>query len=288
MPFALGNTRTSARTALAALALIWASAMPGPAETVRLSRPDGAAMTARLAGDWSRCGPTLILSHGLGGDERALGWMDAPARAAGYRVLAMAHRASGPRALFSLRRRGAETVLDDPAIWAARAADLATALAFARRGGCRPDPLVLGGHSMGAAQTMMEAGARGTPPYRGRQRFDAYIAVSPQGPDSWAFARPDAWARVAAPVLMLTGTRDRGFGGMTPQSRIAAFDRLPPGRKRLGVARGIGHIALSRGGDAAQTRALRAITGEFLWQLRHGWAPSALDMPRSAAVLLDK
>jgi len=288
MPIAPLGSHAIARTSLAVLALIVMSAMPTLADAVRLSRPDGTTMTARLAGDWSRCGPTLILSHGLGGNERALAWIDAPAIAAGYRVLAMEHRASGLRALFSARRRGAEAVLNDPAIWAARAADLDTALAFARRGGCRPAPLVLGGHSMGAAQTMMEAGARGTPPYDGHRRFDAYIAISPQGPESWAFAGRDAWARVAAPVLMLTGTQDRGHGGMTPQSRAEAFALLPPGRKRLGVVRGIGHIALGRGGDVTQTRALRAITGEFLSHLRNGWAPSALDLPRGAAVVRDR
>lgn len=278
------------RRVLAALVLGLALPAPAPAQagTVRLARPDGQVIKARLAGDWSRCGPTVILSHGLGGDERALGWMDAPAVAAGYRVLVMEHPASGPRALFSARRRGAETVLSDPEIWAGRAADLETALAFARRGACRPAPLVMGGHSMGAAFTMMEAGARGRVPYRGGQRFDAYIAVSPQGPGSWAFAGQGAWADVAAPVLMLTGSEDDGFGGITPQSRAQAFALLPPGRKRLGIVTGADHLELGGRRASAEARVAAMIAGEFLHHLRTGWTASTLDLSRQSAVIRER
>ncbi|MFN4059095.1 MAG: alpha/beta hydrolase [Roseinatronobacter sp.] len=183
---------THALRVLMVLVLL-ALALPGSAPSITLPRADGAALTARLSGDWARCGPTLILSHGLGGDERALGWLSDAAVQAGYRVFTRAHPESGPRALIRAGLHGAEAVLTDPALWQARARDLDAALDHARRAGCRPIPLVLGGHSMGAAQVMVEAGAQGRFPYPAANLFDAFIAVSPQGPGIWAFAGRDAW-----------------------------------------------------------------------------------------------
>lgn len=258
-----------------ALALLMLLAGSAAAETVVLTRADGAAFKTRLSGDWSPgCPPTVILSHGFGGDERALGWMDGAAAAAGYRVLVMEHRESGPRALIGVRRQGTDAALTDPAIWAGRAADLDAALAHATRD-CRPDPLVLGGHSMGAALTMIEAGARGRVAFRGQDRFDAYIAVSPQGP-SWAFAGPGAWSGVERPVLMLTGTRDDGPDGTPWENRQIAFDGLPPGQKRLAVIDGASHFNLGGLGNRPAQRLAVGVVAEFLQQVRQGWAPSRL------------
>lgn len=262
------------RLALALLALAGLF-QPAAAETVTLMRADGGALKLRLAGDWGPgCPPTVILSHGFGGDERALPWMDGAAEAAGYRLLVMEHRESGPRALIAVRRRGTEAALTDPAIWTGRALDLDAALAFASRD-CRPEPLVLGGHSMGAALTMFEAGAEGRTPYRGRDRFDAYLAVSPQGP-SWAFANARAWAGVGKPVLMLTGTRDAGPDGTPWENRLIAFDGLPDGRKRLAVIEGANHFNLGGLGNRPAQALAAAVAAEFLTQLRTGWLPSAL------------
>lgn len=262
------------RLALAFAALL---AAPAAAETATLPRADGAAMPVRLAGDWTApgCPPTLILSHGLGGTAQSLNWMLAPATAAGFRVLVMTHRQSGPAALARVARAPDPfAALADPAMWAGRAADLDAAIAHATRT-CRPRPFVLGGHSMGAALAVVEAGGASPLPYAGRRRFDATIALSPQG-IGWAFARPDAWAGVAGPVLMITGTRD-SVGAEHWSGRLAAFAGLPPGQKRLAVLDGVGHIALAtRWMTAAQQATAQAVVAEFLGHLRTGWQPWAL------------
>lgn len=268
---------------LLALALTLSlSATLALAETATLRRADGAGVTVRLSGDWSGgCPPTVILSHGLGGDEQALGWMDGAAAAAGYRVLVMAHAESGPPLLRRAFREGAG-VLRDPGPWQARAADLDAAIAFATRD-CRPRVLVLGGHSMGAGQTMFEAGARGRPPYPGTDRFDAYIAVSPQGL-GWAFASRNAWRGVSKPVLMLTGTRDDGFAGETWEDRLVAFRGLPPGQKRLAVIAGATHFHLGGRGNRAAQAQMAAVAAEFLRHLEGGWAPSTLGDSRGIRI----
>jgi alpha-beta hydrolase superfamily lysophospholipase len=241
-----------------------------------LPRADGASVTVRLAGNWSggNCPPTLILSHGLGGNQTALDYVVKAGLAEGYRVLAMAHAESGPRALFRVMATAdKEAMLLSPDIWRGRALDLDAALARATQT-CRPARLVLGGHSMGAALVMLEAGAVGRPPYTGRRRFDAYIAVSPQG-IGWAFADARAWRTVTSPVLMLTGTRDSGLDGDW-RTRLAAFAGLPPGMKRLAIIEGATHLALGgRGSDASHTTAGR-VAAEFLRDIRTGWGRSRL------------
>lgn len=247
------------------------------AETIELRRADGAVMKARLVGEWSEgCPPTLILSHGLGGDERVLAYLDAPAVAAGYRVLVMEHRASGLRALIAMRLRGdMEDALRGADVWQGRARDLDAAISYATQR-CRPDPFVLGGHSLGAALTMIEAGAQGRPPFAGARRFDGYIALSPQGV-GWAFAEATAWATVTDPVLLVTGTEDAGLDGSW-ETRLDAWHGLPAGHKRLAVLDGAAHRELGgRGGTPAEADAGRVV-GEFLRQLRgDAWAGSALN-----------
>ena len=259
-----------------ALALVLAAGL-AMAEEAELPRADGATVPVRLAGDWTTpgCPPTLILSHGLGGTQASLGWLDAPALAAGFRVLAMGHAETGPAALWRVARPSDPfAALAAPSFWAARAADLDAAIARATTH-CRPRPFVLGGHSMGAALTVIEAGSRSPLPFDGRARFDAYIAISPQG-IGWAFERADAWAGIAAPILMLTGTRDT-VGAEDWRGRLAAFAGLPPGRKRLAVIEGAGHVALAGRLMPRTVRdAARAVAGEYLMHLRTGWRPSAL------------
>jgi pimeloyl-ACP methyl ester carboxylesterase len=277
MPFSRLSLRAMCLVGILALTLGLALAQGTTAETVTLRRADGNTFAARLAGDWSRCGPTLILSHGLGGDERALGWMDGAATGAGFRLLVMEHRESGPRQLFGLGRRAdpeAEVLLSSK-VWDGRAADLATAVAFARQDGCRPRPFVLGGHSMGAALTLFEAGAKGRAPYEGRDRFDAYIAVSPQGL-GWAYESRSAWSGVAAPVLMITGTRDETFGE-TWRTRLTAFRGLPPGKKRLAVIPGATHLNLGGIGNRKVQRLAADVAEEFLRQIAGTWDQSQLD-----------
>jgi predicted dienelactone hydrolase len=262
---------------LLSVVALGATAIAVFAETITLTRSDGATFAARLSGDWSRCGATLILSHGLGGDERALGWMDDAASQAGYRMLVMEHRESGPRQLFGFNRHDdPETaVLRSPTVWEGRARDLTAALAFATADGCDPDPLVLGGHSMGAALTMFEAGARGRAPYEGQDRFDAYLAVSPQGL-GWAFDSRSAWSGVQDPVLMITGTQDESYD-QDPRSRLTAFRGLPAGQKRLAVIPGATHLNLGGLGNRTAQRLAGDVAAEYLRHIATGWGPSSLD-----------
>jgi pimeloyl-ACP methyl ester carboxylesterase len=277
-------------TSIAAFALL-AVAVPSPpaaAQEQTIPRADGAAIPVRLAGDWSAgaCPPTLVLSHGLGGDERGLSFLLEAGRRAGYRVLAMAHQESGRPVLRRFFMTGRdEAMLRSPEIWRGRALDVEAAVAFATRA-CRPARMVLAGQSMGAATTMFEAGARGTVGWPRSGRFDAYIALSQHGV-GWAFSSRGAWSGVNAPVLMITGTRDSGADGDW-STRLAAFDGLPAGRKRLAVIEGATHLNLGGLGNAAAQGIAGELAREFLVSVRQGTWTASAQAGKAGVVISDK
>ncbi len=214
----------------------------------------------------------MIVSHGLGGSEEGLAGFATAMGAAGWRVIVMGHAESG-RALLRQAltggiargemRAGIRDAAGDPAHHRARMLDLDATFALATRG-CRPPQLVLAGHSMGAMTTMFEAGA--TPRFGrlGANRFDAYVALSPQGVGH-VFAE-GAWRAVTRPVLMVTGTRDEGTDGDW-RTRLSAFEGLPPGLKRLVVIPGATHMDVG-GKEAREGATLAALTQEFLAGVR--------------------
>ncbi len=227
------------------------------------------------------CPSLAILSPGFGGTERGL-WQLADALAdQGFRVIVIGHRESGPvqlRKALRANNRFAAIIkaAGDPAAHRARFLDLDAVWKIATAP-CRPKFALLAGHSMGAQTTMIEAGALSLIGPMGQNRFDAYVALSPQGVGQ-RFG-PGAWRAITKPVLMITGTRDSGVDGGY-QTRLSAFDGLPPGKKRLAVIAGASHMNLGgRGGgplvdlvprivlaflgdlSAARTGSIRPISG---------------------------
>jgi pimeloyl-ACP methyl ester carboxylesterase len=246
--------------------------------SLTLSRADGAQIPALnyAAKGGSTCPPTMVLSHGFGGDERTQGSLARTMAARGWRVLAIAHRESGRAVLqAAIRQGGGWTAVDAVArqrsLHVFRFADLDAAFMEVTRT-CRPMPLILAGHSMGSQTTMMEAGATALIGRLGSNRFDAYAALSPQGIGT-AYAA-GAWSGVSRPVLMITGTNDR-TADADYQARLTAFEGLPVGRKRLAVIPGAGHLQIGGIGSASVDAMVNALVREFAEQIARGaWSPS--------------
>ena len=101
---------------------------------------------------------------------------------------------------------------------------------------------------------MLEAGAGNELKLAGQDRFDAYVALSPQGPGS-IFPK-DAWSKITKPMLMLTGTGDKALEGGW-MTRTVPYDDMPAGScKWLGVIDGATHMNFAGSGFSRKTEAL--------------------------------
>lgn len=219
----------------------------------------------------SPCPPLAILSHGFGGTERGMSLLANALADLGFRVIVMGHRESGSKQLRTVlkssdRRAAIRKGAGDPASHKARFLDL-DAVWQGVTAKCRPTFALMAGHSMGAQTTMMEAGAVAEIGRMGRDRFDAYIALSPQGVGH-RFQK-GAWADINKPVLMITGTKDHGVDG-DYRTRISAFDGLPKGSKRFALIAGATHRNLGGKGAPAITGLVPRIVREFLEDLETG------------------
>ncbi len=150
---------------------------------------------------------------------------------------------------------GIRTLVADPEAEEARLLDVGAALKWAD-GQCKAPFRVLLGHSMGAETVMFEAGARNmigaASPPAGQDRFDAYVALSPEGP---GVVFPDhAWGGIHKPLLVMTGTLDQSLSG-GPQARQIPWRELPGGRKDqcqwMGVIDGATHNDFAARGPGA-------------------------------------
>jgi dienelactone hydrolase len=158
------------------------------------------------------------------------------------------------KALFRGVEQGLEALVTDKAAYLDRFLDIQAALLWAQNQCSNPARYLIG-HSMGAATLMLEAGAKNklglnTP----AEKFDAYIAMSPQGVGSIFPAQ--AWHQINAPVLIMTGTQDKELGGLPWQTRTEPYEDMPAGCKWLGVIDGATHMSFAGRGRGKQEEAL--------------------------------
>lgn len=222
------------------------------AQTVARADGQNTPYTLFPASGAQSCPPVVLLSPGFGGSQHGLSLLATALQQAGFNAYVIGHTESGPKqlraALLAPDRLAAIIAgAGDPAAFTARFMDLDAVWTLATTP-CRPPFTLFAGHSMGAQTVMMEAGAIARIGAMGQNRFDAYVALSPQGVGLRFAAR--AWQRVTKPVLMITGTLDKGVDGDFA-TRLTAFDGLPPGNKRLAIINQATHMTLGgRGGGA--------------------------------------
>ncbi|MBW8635764.1 hypothetical protein K1W69_01085 [Hoeflea sp. WL0058] len=234
-------------------------------------RADGKMVPVKIyQGSSDPCPPLLVISHSFGGSKNASSNIAEAADEAGFRVIVMEHTESGREAFREIvegansrqdfrdaigsQERHQARFLDLDAIW-----DKVTRI-------CIPPFSVLAGQSMGAQTTMMEAGAVATIGRFGADRFDAYVALSPQGVGTQF--EEDAWRNVKKPVLMITGTRDNGEDGAY-ENRLTAFEGLPPGFKRIVVIDNATNRDISGHGANSVRDLIPQVVIEFLDNVRN-------------------
>lgn len=199
--------------------------------------------------------PLVLLSHGLGGSRDGLAYLGEALADAGYAAVHLQHRgsdsaiwqgAADPRAAM-----GAAVM--DPSGAVARLQDVAFALDYLT-GGHEPlltnrvdlGRIAIAGHSYGAWTVSHMLGERlplggwglGLPD----RRLRAGIALSPIPP--WGVPAGSAFRDIEAPILHVTGTRDRGMGAPDWQARTVGFRNADaPGL--LAVLDGAGHASFA-------------------------------------------
>jgi len=257
-------SRNVRRHLLALLALALLAQGARGQESDALTRGDGASVPVRVYGTGgAACRGVAILSPGAGGTEKGLSYLAEALGRDGWLSVVAGHRESGPSALRAdLRGRELKDALlrltTDRSAYEARSMDLGTALDWARSR-CASHYGVLVGHSMGAATVMLEAGADNKLGLSGTDRFDAYVAMSPQGPGS--LFPEGAWRRIAKPMLMLTGTRDGALEGDW-STRTVPYDEMPAGCKWLGVIDGAKHMDFGGRGRSRDVESLTVRAAE--------------------------
>jgi len=253
----------AARRALCALALV-APACALAQDLVQAPRKEGPPTPMRAYEPAAAgCAPLALISPGAGGSEDGYAYLALALQKAGWRAAVMGHRKSGRAALRARKaglREGLEKLTTDPAAYEDRQLDIGAALAWALRS-CKAPFTALIGHSMGAATVMIEAGAHNRMGVSGGDRFDAYVALSPQGPGS--IFPENAWSGIQKPMLIMTGTRDRALEGSW-QSRTVPFASLPAGCKRLAVVDGATHMSFAGRGQGDLEKAILAEITAFL------------------------
>lgn len=243
----------------------WAAMAAG--EPITFTRADGVTVSARAyAPSGTACVGVAVASHGAGGQAGGLAALGEHLAALGFYTVVPGHGESGAAAVRArIRadglRQGLGAVVTDPAAYRARLMDVEAARAAAQAR-CPGRRSLLVGHSMGAATVMLEAGATSPLGVQGRDAFDAYVALSPQGPGP-LFA-DGAWAGVRKPVLLVTGTRDTELGGQPWSHRTTAFQQLPAGCAWLAVLDGATHRDVSAQGDADAARKVLGTVRAFV------------------------
>lgn len=240
--------------------------------------------------------PLLIFSHGGGGSREGGSYLGEHLASHGYAVVMPQHAGSDREALRGDdrgrrgRRRGGQrgglrerlmSMVGDAENWAARPLDVTFVIDRALAGelGVEIDPGRIGvmGHSYGAFTAMAAAGMLVDLPGDADssfldQRVGAVVAFSPQGVGRFGIDE-GAWAGIAAPLLMMTGTEDSGRerGGDWTWRR-EPFDAMRASGiehpTALAVIEDATHMAFS---DAAGGRLVRRMGGGDRDPRHHGW-----------------
>jgi len=265
------------RWAVLSLCLVVCGYFSYAQELVQAPRADGAITPLRVyAGSAAGCAPLALISPGAGGSEDGYSYLAKSMQTAGWRAIVMGHKESGRAALTSDIReergikKGLRELVDDPKAYDARLMDIAAASEWAARI-CKAPYLTLIGHSMGARTVMVEAGAKLKLNVKGagQDRFDAYVALSPDGPDP--MFPENAWSGIKKPMLVMTGTRDKSMASGDYKSRTIPYEDLPAGCKWLGVIDGATHMNFAGVGFAGTTEKLTLLEIKaFLGGLRGG------------------
>ncbi len=237
---------TARRLIVASLLLVFhALALGESVLSVSIPAPNDAQLNAHVYPPSSKtCKGVVVVSHGAGGNERGYSYLGEFFASSSFLTVIPTHRLSDKSALTRLRKdHGLEDGLiqltTNSKAYKERLVDIGIAKSWAEKK-CDSGFSVLLGHSMGAATVMLEAGTKNLMDLSGEDRFDAYIALSPQG--EGAIFNAKSWSPIQKPLLSITGTRDDELSGNSWKHRTQPFKNMSAGCKWLAVIDDATHL----------------------------------------------
>ena len=204
--------------------------------------------------------PVIIFSPGYGGTREGYEYLGRGWAAAGYITMIATHAGSDSEYLRKNALRGVEDPAEAYQHQTERTGDVHFMISSikdiehrvpALKGKIDRKKIGLAGHSMGAGTTLLIAGATAAPPGGQPKSFRddhvrAAIAISPPGPGRSSFV-DHSWDQVRMPVMTMSGTRDRGSAGESPEWRTQPFKHMPVGDKYQVLVSGADHIVFGFG-----------------------------------------
>ena len=220
---------------------------------IGLSAPDGRAIDLSVWPAADERG-VVVFSHGFGGSPAAYRRILSTWVADGFTVVAPTHVDS--------QRHPDRARHDNQAAFSTRLVDLAVVRDHVRATHAGK-PIIAAGHSFGSLMSLIAAGAVTVAGPQGDADVRAVIAFSSAG-DLPGVIRPDTYAGLRTPTLMITGTEDLVPGYVSDwRGHRGPVDRSVPGDKMLLVVEGGDH-SLVRNADADDFALIVQATTDWL------------------------
>ncbi len=208
--------------------------------------------------------PIIVFSHGGGGAPSSYSALTSFWASHGYLVIAPVHADStagqsdgGGRgaALGGLMRAMRETGSPDRVLDVAFVLDSLDALTRQLpqwKGTVDKSRIGVGGHSLGAYTAQLIGGATIEMPAAQPKalqsfadaRVGAVLQLSGQGSGQQGLTK-NSWQNLKIPMMTMTGSRDRGAQGQSPEWKKEPFDGSPPGNKYHVFIEGANHFSFS-------------------------------------------
>lgn len=234
-------------------------------------RPDREVPVKIYYPDADRTFPVIIFSHGTGGSQESFAHLSRFWSSYGYVCIHPTHLGSDIGALKKYGflelmeiSRTANLLQDRPQdiSYIIDSLEELEQLVPQLTGKMERGAIGVSGHSAGAYTTMLLAGASATMRSGEKvnlrdSRVRSFLAISPQGTTPPGFDKylwgleQDSWDKISAPMMTVSGSKDKGWEGRPPSWKVEAFNNMPPGDKYHLFIQGAGHFAYDDSDDLA-------------------------------------
>jgi len=218
----------------------WKEAGPHAVDTVATLKLDALEVRLTFPREEGKY-PVVVFSHGMYGSKDGYAPLARFWASHGYVVLQPTHpdslRAGGaanPERAWDVRPRQVSFLID--------ALPRIEKEVPALKGRLDAERIGVGGHSFGAHTAQLIGGVTAYAPLAKSfrdERVKAVLLISPQG--RGGLFREDSWKTLAVPALVITGSKDTGRKGETPEWRLDPYQLSPAGPRYLVWIEGAWH-----------------------------------------------